>query len=157
MAIDGKRVAALRRDGFQGGKTIQGQATQAVHATADHRIAHPEVQQTLRAQQRPRARGTGGGNAKARPAQTQPVTEKIRRFSQLLLRVVIMRRQLALVEIGGDALAGFLNARGAGAEYHGDTLGAETADGGAQFWLDFQRGSQQQLVIAARRMVRQIG
>ena len=157
LAVGREGLARFGRNGLQGGKPIEGQAAQAVHAATEHRIAKPQIDQALGTKQGPRPGGAGGGDHVAGAAQSQPVAEKGGRRRQLLLGIVIAGRQLAVLLVLGNALAGFFDARGAGAENHADAPGTELGDGGADLAFDFQGSGQQQLVIAAGWMAGQGG
>ena len=121
---------------FEGREAVQGQAAQAVHAAADHRVAQALLQQAMGAEQGAGAGGTGGGLAVHRAGQAQPVGEEGGRRGHLLLGVVVVGGQLALLEEARNAVTGLTDARGAGAQHQADAGGAVTSDGGAQLGFD---------------------
>ncbi|MNY57485.1 hypothetical protein D3C86_1937030 [compost metagenome] len=79
----------------------------------------------------------------------QPVGEKIRRGREFLLLIVILSRELFFVDVMGQALAGLVDARGAGAQHHTNAVVAVGLDCAVDLRADLQRGLQQQLIVAA--------
>ena len=79
----------------------------------------------------------------------QPVGEEIGRGAKRLLLIVVVGGELVFPQIVGDATAGFIDARGAGAEHDANARRAERLDRLPDLVVNLQRGFQQQLVIAA--------
>jgi len=65
------------------------------------------------------------------------------------LLIGVVSGELLVLQVVGNALAGLINARGAGAQHDGDALAAEGCDGLLDSVADLQGGFEQQLVVAA--------
>ncbi|MNC62473.1 hypothetical protein D3C75_1125010 [compost metagenome] len=79
----------------------------------------------------------------------QPVGEKIRRRAEFLLLVVVVGGELLFAHVTRQALAGFVDARSAGAQHDTDALAAVSLDGLVDVVANLQRGLHQQLIVAA--------
>ncbi|MCY1431335.1 hypothetical protein D9M71_473000 [compost metagenome] len=134
---------------FECREAVEGQLAQCVDTTAQHHVAYPQVEQALGTHQSAGAGGAGGGDHVGRAAQLQPVGEKVRRRAEFLLLVVVVGRELLFAHVEGQALAGFIDARSAGAQHDPDTVAAIAPDGLIDVGANLQRGLHQQLIVAA--------
>ncbi|MNF75930.1 hypothetical protein D3C84_580230 [compost metagenome] len=149
VAVQRKRVAAFAGHRLQRGKTVEGQLAQRVDATAQHHIAHPQIEQAPGAHQRAGAGGARGGNHIGGAAQLQPLGEEICRCAELLLLIVIRVWKALIADVVGQPLTGFVDARRAGAQHHADAMAAVSLDRVIDVLANLQGGFKQQLIVAA--------
>ncbi|MNQ60634.1 hypothetical protein D3C85_749190 [compost metagenome] len=79
----------------------------------------------------------------------QPVGKEVRRCAEFLLLIVVLWRELVFTNVMGQALAGFVDARGAGAEHDADAMATVSLNRLVDVLTNLQGGFEQQLVVAA--------